>query len=209
VNIVAMALGLLVVITTGIGYWAYVFWPIFKGKSKLKDLGSLRNALLQIPITIAVLMTASGFKDFVYAAIFPPAFLILLLSKIAKFLQFLSPVITISMLVAATIQFMIFHAFRSLRFFTWSITTIAFIIVFFISADLQTKNLQSIMIQNGKFDCVNLESFWYSAKKRGYEILVGPHTTAKRNGKSYGWSFQTLDFYEIPQSVSQNIEPLC
>jgi hypothetical protein len=203
-----LALVLLLTIATGIGYWAFVFWPIFRGRSKFKDLGSLRFALLQIPITVAILMTALGFKDSFYAAVLPPPFLLLVLIDIANYPKFLLPVIAISFLVTATIPFFL-NASKSLRYLTWSIATQIFILVFFVGADLQTKRLQSIAIQNSKLDCVNLESFWYSAKKRGYEIQVGPHTTAKRNGKAYGWSFKTLDFYEIPQSVSQNIGPLC
>jgi hypothetical protein len=204
-----MTLGLLITIAFGICYWIYVFWPIFKRKRKLKNLGAYRSALLQIPVTLAFLMILFGFNDFIYAAITPPLFLLLTLDHLVHYATFFLPIVVVTILITTIFVFALLNKFGTLRNYTWSIATLIFIPVFFGSADLQTKRLQSMVIQNARFECVNLKSFWHSAKKRGYEFQVGPHTTAKKDGKSYGWSFRTLDFYEIPQTVLQNIEPVC
>jgi hypothetical protein len=193
---------LLFMIVVGGCYWGYVFWPAIKGRNKLTALPDIRPGLLQIPIAFTLAMAAIGFKDFLYLTLFPPLTLWLFIPRLYKYSEFSLPIVITSGLIATLIFFAFRQIFSTLNYWAWSAATLTFTLTFFIVADVQTKRLQAFAIQDKHFDCVVMKSFWESFNMDKEHPLTVLNTAGMKDNKIYGWSFLTVDFYELPETVA-------
>ncbi len=205
---VAIALVLIAIAISG-GYWCYVFWPIVKGRKKMTELDGIRAGMLQVPLAFCSAMFCAGFQWFLMWPICPPLSVVLGFVLLRDYLEFILPIVLTATLIAALLFLLFNKLLRGKKFWAWSLATVTFVIAFFLVGDLQTKRLQAAVLQERNFDCVSLKSFWHSAQIAREEFQDSLHTAARKNGKDYGWSFKTLDFYEIPPNVSQNLKPIC
>jgi hypothetical protein len=199
--------GLFMFAASGIGYWIYVFWPMIKRRGRLNELGRFRLALLQIPLVLSLAMFCLGYYEFVFLPISPPAFAITIFGYTLKYSKFLYPITLFSFFVSLIFYFFLTPVFPKLDFWISTIATLIFIGVFFIVADAETNRLQAMAIENQKFDCVSIKSFWFRSRHTNNRSEIEINTTGVKRNTKYIWSFATLDFYEWYRSSSN--EPLC
>jgi hypothetical protein len=191
------------------GYWWYVLLPVFKLRVKVSNLLSLRAAMLQIPISYALAMTALGFGTSWLLVLVCPPLLIPIASVAIEFPIFLLPILVASTILAVISFFAFRFLFWKLRYWAWTIATLIFVIALLLVGEIQTSMAQGKAIVLGKFDCISIKSFWHSSHLANEEFKFQFHTTAMRNGKPYGWSFKTMNFFEIPENTFKDIGPIC
>jgi hypothetical protein len=196
VNIVAMALGLLFVIVTGLAYWTYVFWPLIKRNRKLNELGEWRATLMQVPLVLSVAMVGLGYYEFIVFPFSPPTSLVSIFGDTLQYAQFLYPIMFCSFLLSATAYYFFKALSPAHKYWAPSVATLILIGAFFGIADFQTTRLQAIAIKNEKFDSVSIKSFWFRAQHTRYRSEIDINTVGVKGNTKYLWSFATLDFHE-------------
>jgi hypothetical protein len=207
VNIVAALLGLLSVVATGAAYWTYVFWPLIKKRRKLNALGEWRAALAQIPLVLSLAMVCLGYFDFIFFCFSPPAFVVSIFGYTLKYANFLYPIVLFSFTIALSVYYCFRLARPKLNYLAASIATTAFVGAFFCVADIRTRQLQRTAIQNEKFDCVSIKSFWFRSRHTDFRSEIDINTIGVKGNSKYIWSFASLDFHELYKSTST--PPLC
>jgi hypothetical protein len=207
VNIVAVLVGLLAVVATGVAYWTYVFWPLIKKRRRLNELGEWRVALAQIPLVFSLAMVCLGYFEFIFFSFSPPAYVISIFGYTLKYANFLYPIALFSFIIAVTVYYCFRFAPPKLSFWAASIATMAFVGVFFCIADIRTRQLQGTAIQNEKFDCVSIKSFWFRSRHTDFRSEIDINTIGVKGNSKYIWSFASLDFHELYKSTST--PPLC
>jgi hypothetical protein len=192
----------------GLLCWPVVVWQTVKHKFQGKQLPCLLLVFLQLPLF--GLLTASIVPKLLPWVILAPIFAFYhYLINLERYWTFFAPIAYVAFATAAIVFLgLIFVRYR-IRCWMPTFIAVAMFAVFWTGGEMRTRFLQDAAIAKWSFDCVSKKSFVHSLNIGGEEFQFDLHTSAMKDGKSYGWSFKTLDFYEIPQSVLSNISPVC
>jgi len=182
---------------------------MFRERRKFKEFSEIRQCLILVPISLASLMALIGFPSGLFA-LFIPIFLLPIADFVlSKFSAFILPVMALSLVIAVSVFLILRYRLKINSLWILPLATATFVASVLIGGELQTTYLMSSKLKERNFDCVSIKSFWHSLHIAGREFQFNLHTSAMKDGKSYGWSFRQSDFYEIPSSAVNNITPAC
>ena len=200
--------GILLLGVVGFLYWPIVIWQTVKYKFQGKQFPCLLVVFLQLPLF--GILTASIVPKLLPWVILAPIFALYhYLTSLDRYWTFFEPIAYAAFATAAIVFLGLIFVRHPIRCWMPAFIAVAMFVVFWTGGEMRTRFLQDEAIAKWNFDCVSKKSFVHSLNIGGEEFQFELHTSAMKEDRSYGWSFKTLNFYEIPQGVLKNISPVC
>ena len=192
----------------GLLYWPIVIWFAYSRRNNFANWSASHLALFQLPLTFGLILGVLGFPSMLWIILCPTSILVIV-PFFAKWINLLGVLFVSSMIIGLVTWFVIRKTVVRWKYFALPLAVIASIAGFFVTGEIETKKLQEIRIAAFGFECVKRKSFWHSAHIAGEEFQFSLHTSGKKAGRYYGWSFRDNDFYENPATALANVGAGC